>query len=298
MCVTGSDDGYIRVWPLDFSDFFLEAEHESPVMSVAMANDGLSLAVGTQNGSIGVMEMSTQKYKTIVRSHTSDVWGIAIDPHRNEFSTISKDRTIRVWDMHNYTQQYQFDTVGEVPHAITYHPTQYCIVVGFNTGIIRIFDVAATAVIEEYKAHSSAVYDLAYTKDTRWLISASQTSICISDSHHLYQPVKVMTFMNVITDPRRVSISVAPSGSMFASVGPSGNIIHLFNTTNFEEVSLFETSSPDLFCKVVFDAYSKELLSPTSDNRIVRIGIESGQILSEIVSDNYVLLTNSLTLMM
>lgn len=29
MCVTGSDDHYLRVWPLDFSDYFIEAEHES-----------------------------------------------------------------------------------------------------------------------------------------------------------------------------------------------------------------------------------------------------------------------------
>jgi WD40 repeat protein len=89
MCVTASDDGFIRVWPLDFSDFFLEAEHESPVLSVAISTDGLSLAVGTRNGSIGVMDMSTQKYKTIVRSHTSDVTSVALDPHRSEFTTVS-----------------------------------------------------------------------------------------------------------------------------------------------------------------------------------------------------------------
>jgi WD40 repeat protein len=157
--------------------------------------------------------------------------------------------------MNNYTQQYQFDTIGETPHAITYHPTQYCITVGFNTGIIRIFDISATAVVEEYKAHADPVYDIAYTNDGRWLISASQTSICISDCHHLYQPIKVMTFMNAITDPRRVSIAVSPGGSLFASVGPSGNIIHVFK--DFEEISLFESTSPDLFCKVIFDAYCK-----------------------------------------
>ena len=29
--VTASDDKFLRVWPTDFSDFFLEAEHESAV---------------------------------------------------------------------------------------------------------------------------------------------------------------------------------------------------------------------------------------------------------------------------
>jgi hypothetical protein len=27
--MTASDDRFLRVWPVDFSDFFLEAEHEA-----------------------------------------------------------------------------------------------------------------------------------------------------------------------------------------------------------------------------------------------------------------------------
>lgn len=30
-CVTGSEDQYLRVWPLDFSEFFMEAKHEGTV---------------------------------------------------------------------------------------------------------------------------------------------------------------------------------------------------------------------------------------------------------------------------
>jgi len=45
-CVTGSDDTFLRVWPLDFSDYILEAQHEGPVLSVNVSQDGLKLAVG------------------------------------------------------------------------------------------------------------------------------------------------------------------------------------------------------------------------------------------------------------
>lgn len=41
--ITGSDDKYLRVWPIDFSDFFLEAEHETPVTAVGMSPDGLEV---------------------------------------------------------------------------------------------------------------------------------------------------------------------------------------------------------------------------------------------------------------
>lgn len=40
-CVTGSEDSYLRVWPLDFSEFFLEAKHEGVVHSIDISEDAL-----------------------------------------------------------------------------------------------------------------------------------------------------------------------------------------------------------------------------------------------------------------
>lgn len=57
-CVTGSDDQFLRVWPLDFSEFFMEAKHEGSVMNVQISPDGLKVVCGTRNGSIGVLDKS------------------------------------------------------------------------------------------------------------------------------------------------------------------------------------------------------------------------------------------------
>lgn len=46
-CVTGSDDGYLRLWPLDFAHVYLEAEHEGPVTAVDFSSDGLKILAGT-----------------------------------------------------------------------------------------------------------------------------------------------------------------------------------------------------------------------------------------------------------
>ena len=46
-CVTASLDGFVRVWPLDFSDFYLEAAHEGGATSAAISPNGLMVAVGT-----------------------------------------------------------------------------------------------------------------------------------------------------------------------------------------------------------------------------------------------------------
>ena len=46
-CVTGSDDGFLRLWPLDFANVYLEAEHEGPVTAVDFSADGLKILAGT-----------------------------------------------------------------------------------------------------------------------------------------------------------------------------------------------------------------------------------------------------------
>jgi len=55
-CVTGSEDTYLRVWPLDFSEFFMEAKHEGTVCSVDISPDGLKVVCGTQYGSLGILD--------------------------------------------------------------------------------------------------------------------------------------------------------------------------------------------------------------------------------------------------
>ena len=45
--MTGSDDGFLRLWPLDFKHVYLEAEHEGPVTAVDVSTDGVKILAGT-----------------------------------------------------------------------------------------------------------------------------------------------------------------------------------------------------------------------------------------------------------
>ena len=67
-CVTGSFDGYLRVWPIDFSEFLIEAKHDSGVCSIDISYDAIDILCGTLNGSIGILNMQNKLYKTVLRS--------------------------------------------------------------------------------------------------------------------------------------------------------------------------------------------------------------------------------------
>ena len=57
-CVTGSEDQFLRIWALDFNEFLMEARHEGTVCSVDISADGLKVACGTLNGSLGILNKS------------------------------------------------------------------------------------------------------------------------------------------------------------------------------------------------------------------------------------------------
>jgi len=55
----GDDEGAVRVWPLDFQEFYLQAQHARAVAAVNVSFDGLRVLVGTHGGTIGRYHLVT-----------------------------------------------------------------------------------------------------------------------------------------------------------------------------------------------------------------------------------------------
>ncbi len=96
-CVSGSEDQYLRVWPLDFSEFILEAKHEGIVVALDISLNGLEVACGTSTGGLAILDLGNQNYKTILRSHTEEIIQMDIHEPSNSIITLSRDLTIRLW---------------------------------------------------------------------------------------------------------------------------------------------------------------------------------------------------------
>jgi hypothetical protein len=75
-------DRFLRVWPLDFRSYLLEAEYDAPATSAALAAGGLQLAVGSEDGVLGVLDLGSRRYAAAVRSHCGAVGAAAVHPTR------------------------------------------------------------------------------------------------------------------------------------------------------------------------------------------------------------------------
>eukprot|EP00731_Ephydatia_muelleri_P028595 Em0020g239a len=155
-CITGSEDGYLRIWPRDFSSVFMEIEHEASITAVSIAQDGMKIIAGTSSGNIGLLDASTHRHCTLMRSHTSLIYCLTLSPSLHQLITCSGDGTIRVWDPTTCTQLFDFRAPGE-------------------GGVVRVFHIPTTTVLAEHRQHQGVVTGMVFSPDGRRLFSTSSS---------------------------------------------------------------------------------------------------------------------------
>jgi WD40 repeat protein len=229
-CATGSLDGYLRVWPIDFKEFIIEAKHDSGVCSVDIGYDAIEIVCGTLNGSIGILDIQTKNYKTLLRTPPSKVQLMVAHPSGDYLFTIEDDRSVRVWDVENKSEAFQFISTKDPPTSIGV-PNNSTFACGFTSGVLKIFDLDKTVILYETKSFSSAIMHIKYTQNDKILISMNtQGHMSIHDANNNYIQIKLLK----IDEPTiNTDISVAIQEDYFATIGPESNCAIVWNSKTY-----------------------------------------------------------------
>uniref|UniRef100_A0A3Q2Y4U8 WD repeat-containing protein 90 n=1 Tax=Hippocampus comes TaxID=109280 RepID=A0A3Q2Y4U8_HIPCM len=272
-CATGSEDGFLRLWPLDFSGVFLEAEHEGPVSLVSVSSDSMRVLTATFTRNLGFLDVSSRGYSTLMRSHTGTVLGFSVDGVRRHLTTASADGSVRIWSMDSSHQLYDFVSEDK-PCSVAFHPSEQIFSCGFSSGIVRVFDISCGKLLAEHNHHRGEVVGLVFSPDGDCMYSAaSEGSLalynsCDNDSH----VIRV-----VCTGRAPDALTVSSNSRCLAFVGPSEYTITIADALSLEEllrldVSILDSESTflDSALKVCFSSASPEhLLVATSANKIL-----------------------------
>ena len=64
--------------------------------------------------------------------------------------TVSRDKTIRLWDVETFDQAYEFSSPIDQPMSVAAHPSLPLFSCGFESGMMRVFDIERTCVADEF----------------------------------------------------------------------------------------------------------------------------------------------------
>ncbi|KAG5194876.1 hypothetical protein JEQ12_012165 [Ovis aries] len=292
-CAVGSEDGYLRLWPLDFSSVLLEAEHEGPVSSVRVSPGGLRVLSTTSSGHLGFLDIPSQEYRLLVRSHTAPVLALATERSRGQLATVSQDRTVRVWDLATLQQLYDFTSPEEAPRAVAFHPTQPTFFCGFSSGAVRSFSLEAAEVLVEHRCHRGAITGLAASPDGRFLFSACSRG-ALAQYHSGAPRCRVLRVAaNVVCQeacPSSSILAVSEDSCLLAFVGPSKYTVSIVDTASLDELLRVNVSALDLAGSCLDSAVAlcfgpsppSHLLVSTSSNTIAVLDARSGHVVREV----------------
>lgn len=233
-CITGAADHFVRVWPLHFKEFFLESKHEGEVGFVDLSPDGLKVAIGSVDGIIGMLDITSQSYSPILRAHYDSIHDIAFRPAAREFATASEDASVRVWNLPDCQEIYDFKAEDDVCLCLCYHPTQNLILSGFRSGATRILDVARTVCAYEYVQHKAAVTAICITDDgVKMLTAGSDGNICVYDALREFQPMRIVNnvSLSIKVDSEGAvnpTLDRSPDGKLALHLVPKAHAISIY----------------------------------------------------------------------
>ncbi|XP_057384735.1 WD repeat-containing protein 90 [Balaenoptera acutorostrata] len=292
-CAVGSEDGYLRLWPLDFSSVLLEAEHEGPISSVRVSPDGLRVLSTTSSGHLGFLDILSREYSVLVRSHAAPVLALATECSRGQLATVSQDHTVRIWDLATLQQLYDFASPEEAPCAVAFHPTQPTFFCGFSSGAVRSFSLEATEVLVEHRCHRGAITGLAASPDGSLLFSSCSRG-SLAQYHSGAPRCRILRVAaNVVCQeacPNPSALVVSGDSRLLAFVGPSKYTVTVMDTTSLDELLRVDISTLDLAGSRLDSAVAVcfgpappgHLLVSTSSNMVAVLDATSGRLVREL----------------
>ncbi|XP_007453739.1 PREDICTED: WD repeat-containing protein 90 [Lipotes vexillifer] len=292
-CAVGSEDGYLRLWPLDFSSVLLEAEHEGPISSVCVSPDGLRVLSTTSSGHLGFLDILSREYSVLVRSHAAPVLALATECSRGQLATVSQDHTVRIWDLATLQQLYDFASPEEAPCAVAFHPTQPTFFCGFSSGAVRSFSLETTEVLVEHRCHRGAITGLAASPDGSLLFSSCSRG-SLAQYHSGAPQCRILRVTaNVVCQeacPSPSALVVSGDSHLLAFVGPSKYTVTIMDTTSLDELLRVDISTLDLAGSRLDSAVAVcfgpappgHLLVSTSSNMVAVLDATSGRLVREL----------------
>jgi len=195
--VTANTDGVVKVWDLAARRTVatVPANPLAVGYRAAFSRDGRLVAIGCEDGNIKIVK--TDEPPEAVRTleaHTNEIADLAFSANGERLASSGNDLIVKVWDVRTGQEVFSLDKIERRVNGLAFSPDGHRLAMGSADGTVRILDGTpldgpvtahdAGQALPPLEGHGHVVVGLAYSPDSRWVVSASQDGTAkVWDAH-------------------------------------------------------------------------------------------------------------------
>ncbi|WP_082209737.1 WD40 repeat domain-containing protein [Fischerella sp. PCC 9605] len=263
------NDGVIRLWSAKTGKRIgiIRKAQKTTVESVLISPNGLTLASCSNDYTINLWNLKTNKFSRSFIGHSSNVLSLAVTPDGKILASGGLDG-IRLWDL---IQQRPLATLVHYNNIskIAISPGGQILASGDTKGMVKLWNLNSGQLIREFTAHTKVISGIAFTPDDQTLVTASH------DGTIKLWNAKTGDLVSTLTADKNWmshrdwinAIAINPNGRILASGGKQG-IVKLWDLTTGKLLNTLDGHT-DWVSAIAFSPDGQMLASGGYDKKIM-----------------------------
>jgi len=169
------DNAEIVVWDIEAQKerARLKDLHAAKVMAAVFSPDGKTLATGSGDRTLQLLDVGSLKVRAVLKGHKDAVIALAFSPDGKTLASASRDAQLRFWDPAAAVETGSLEGLTGEVQALAFSSDGKTLATGGTDWKLRLWDVTTRTGRAELAGHRGAIYCLAFSPDGDVLATGS-----------------------------------------------------------------------------------------------------------------------------
>jgi WD40 repeat protein/serine/threonine protein kinase len=206
--------------------------HVGPILTVAFAPDGKTLATGSADNTVRLWNPRTSKQEAILRDHKGAVYAVAFAHSGEWLASAGDDQTIRLCTIATQQERAVHPHEGGI-RRLAVAPGDRILTIGCTDGHVELWDLPDGKLRKLLQGHQTGISALAISPDGKTLASGDSGGVI-----KLWDLTREAELRSLIGDQLAIrELAFSPDGQTLASAGTGDKEIKLWNVPSGDKRS-------------------------------------------------------------
>lgn len=215
----GGLNNAIRMIPISSSDQAYELKgHSGKIKSLIFSYDGKFLYSAALDGNVLKWDLSART-STDITTDMMQIISIDLSLNNRYLAGISDQGKGLVWNPDQSTEKFRIESPGKKIKNIRFKPDKDQIAVGYDDGMIELWDISRKEKISEFRAHEGEIFDIRFNgRLSQMATSGKDGKLKLWDTDDLVSPPVIFNDNEGLV----IAFEFSPDGEVILS-GNSGS---------------------------------------------------------------------------